>query len=100
MALIAWLLKDAEGFLWLSFKIGTITYGALLGIFLLGIVTKRGSDHGNWIAMLSGCALCSALLFAIETDRLGLGWTWLIVIGTLWTFGMGAVWKDASKSAK
>ncbi len=89
LALIAWALKDATGFLWLTFKIGSITYGALLGIFLLGILTKRGSDSVNWIAMLSGGFLCSLLLGMIELHFLQLGWTWLILIGTAWTFGIG-----------
>ena len=94
LALIAWLLKDAEGYLWLSFKIVGITYGALLGVFLLGILTKSGSDRGNWTSMLSSSLLCSTLLWLIETDRLALGWTWLIVIGTAWTFGLGCLWHE------
>ncbi len=89
LAVIAWALKDATGFLWLTFKIGSITYGALLGIFLLGILAKRGSDNVNWFAMLSGAVLCSLLLGLIEFGLLPLGWTWLILIGTAWTFGVG-----------
>lgn len=89
LALFAWALKDATGFLWLTFKIGSITYGALLGIFLLGILTKRGSDDVNWFAMLSGALLCSLLLGLIEFEVLSLGWTWLILIGTAWTFIIG-----------
>ena len=88
LALIAWALRDASGFLWLTFKIGSITYGALLGIFLLGILTTRGSDAVNWLAMLSGAVLCSFLLGLIEFGILALGWTWLILIGTAWTFGI------------
>jgi Na+/proline symporter len=94
LALTAWALKDAEGFLWLTFKIGSITYGALLGVFLLGIITQRGSDRGNWISMLSGSLLCAGLLALIETGNLPLGWTWLIVIGTAWTFGIGSFWHE------
>jgi len=94
LALTAWALKDAEGFLWLTFKIGSITYGALLGVFLLGIITQRGSDRGNWISMLSGSLLCAGLLALIETGNLALGWTWLIVIGTAWTFGLGCLWHE------
>ena len=94
LALTAWALKDAEGFLWLTFKIGSITYGAMLGVFLLGILTKRGSDRGNWISMLSGSLICAVLLALIETDKLALGWTWLIVIGTAWTFGFGSLWHE------
>ena len=87
----AWLLKDAEGFLWLTFKIGSITYGSLLGVFLLGILTRRGDDRGNCVAMVSGALLCALLLAAIELGWLALGWTWLIVLGTGWTFGIGAL---------
>jgi SSS family transporter len=100
LALTAWALKDAEGFLWLTFKIGSITYGALLGIFLLGILTKRGSDLGNWISMLSGSIICAGLLGLIETDKLALGWTWLIVIGTAWTFGLGCCWHEKAPPVK
>lgn len=99
MVFVAWLLKDAEGFLWLTFKIGSITYGALLGVFLLGIVTQRGSDLGNLIAMLSACFVCSGLLAAIEFGWLGLGWTWLILIGTLWTFTLGFMCHKKSPQA-
>ncbi len=100
LAIIAWLLKDAENFLWLSFKIGSITYGALLGVFLLGIVSKRGSDRGSLIAMLSSGIVCSILLFLIEKDHINLGWTWLIVIGTAWTFFSGAIWPPKNRSQK
>jgi solute:Na+ symporter, SSS family len=85
----AWALKDAEGFLWLTFQIVSVTYGALLGVFLLGLLTKRGADSLNWIAMVSGALLCSVLLALIKLGHIPLGWTWLIVIGTAWTFGVG-----------
>jgi SSS family transporter len=89
LALVAWALRNAEGFLWLTFKIGSITYGSLLGVFLLGILTRRGSDRLNAAAMASGILLCASLLALMENGRLALGWTWLIVIGTAWTFGVG-----------
>ena len=94
LALIAYALKDAEGFLWLTFQIASVTYGALLGVFLLGILTRRGSDHGNWIAMLSAGGICVALLALIKIGYLQLGWSWLILIGTVWTFGIGALWRQ------
>lgn len=94
LALIAYALKDAEGFLWLTFQIASVTYGALLGIFLLGILTKRGCDRGNWIAMLSAAAICVTLLALIKLELVQLGWTWLILIGTGWTFGLGMLWQE------
>ncbi|MEM8867572.1 MAG: sodium/solute symporter [Verrucomicrobiota bacterium] len=98
LAGVAWTLKGQEGFLWLTFKIGSITYGALLGVFLLGILSKRGCDQGNVIAMGSGGLLCAALLAGIELDWLALGWSWLIVIGTFWTMLLGYLWPQKSPS--
>jgi len=95
---VAWALKDASGFLWLSFQIVSVTYGALLGIFLLGLLTTRGSDEGNWIAMLSGALLSATLLTLIKIDIIPLGWTWLIVIGTAWTFCFGYCYKAGVKN--
>ena len=92
LAIIAFLLKDAEGFLWLTFKIGSVTYGSLLGIFLLGILSRSGSDSGNWIGMLSGAILCGFLLIMIEKEIVSLGWTWLILIGAAWTFFFSYYW--------
>ncbi|MEM1222916.1 MAG: sodium/solute symporter [Verrucomicrobiota bacterium] len=98
LASVAWALKDQEGFLWLTFKIGSVTYGALLGVFLLGILTNRGSDSGNILSMITGGVICIILLTAIELNYLKLGWSWLILIGTFWTFTLGYFWakKDPS----
>jgi len=100
LALIAWWLKDAEGFLWLSFQIVSVTYGAMLGVFLLGIMTQRGSDRGNWISMMSGSLICAGLLALIKLELINLGWTWLIVIGTAWTFGLGYLWNEKAPRPK
>ncbi|PXA04898.1 hypothetical protein DDZ13_02740 [Coraliomargarita sinensis] len=100
LASIAYALKDAEGFLWLTFQIASVTYGALLGVFLLGTLTKRGSDRGNWIAMLTAAAICVTLLTLIKLEYLQLGWSWLILIGTTWTFGIGALWHEKAPGSK
>lgn len=97
LALIAYALKDAEGFLWLTFQIASVTYGALLGVFLLGTTTRRGSDRGNWLAMLSAATICVTLLTLIKLEYIQLGWSWLILIGTAWTFGIGALWRGQKK---
>ncbi len=83
---IAWLMRDGGTFLWLAFKVTSISYGALLGIFLLGLLSKRGRDTSNLIAMLSSSILCGILLYFIEHGSLNLAWTWLILIGTTWTY--------------
>ena len=77
------------------------TYGSLLGIFLLGALTKnRGSDTGNLIAMAAGF-LSVAILSGLPSDLLKLiglpplprpdwlpliAFPWRITFGTLTTF--------------
>jgi Na+/proline symporter len=88
---MAWLLRDSATFLWLAFKITSLTYGSLLGVFLLGRFSRRGSDRGNLAAMLAGTAVAGLGLFLVETGRLPLAWTWLLLIGTLTTVLVGLV---------
>ena len=88
LAGIAWMLSGQRQLLWLCFKVVSITYGALLGVFLLGATSTRGSNSSNLIAMISGAVVNTALLILIETNRIPLAWTWLILIGTLWTYGL------------
>lgn len=91
LMLTAWLLRDGGAFLWLAFKITSLTYGSLLGIFLLGLFSQRGSDKWNLWAMLAGTAISAIGLWLIETGRLPLAWTWLLIIGTATTFCLGAL---------
>ena len=98
LALIAYALKDAQGLLWLSFQLSSVTYGALLGVFLLGILTQRGNDRGNAIGMLSAGLICASLLGAIKMEWISLGWTWLIFIGCGWSFLVGFAHKKGSSS--
>jgi Na+/proline symporter len=89
LAVIAYLFSHFEKFLWLAFKIGGVTYGSLLGVFLLGLLTHR---RGNWVnvaAMTLAALTMLALLILSEKQILPLGWTWLLLLGTLMTFGLG-----------
>jgi len=85
----AWFLRDGGTFLWLAFKITSLTYGGLLGIFLLGLFSKRGSDKMNLMAMLAGTSISAIGLWLIESGRLELAWTWLLVLGAGTTFLLG-----------
>jgi hypothetical protein len=78
----------------LTFNISSITYGAMLGDFLRGILATRYSDRGNLISMPSGSLTYTTLLTLIETGDLALGWTWLIVIDTAWTCGLRCLWHE------
>lgn len=100
---VAYLMKDAMDILWLSFKIGGITYGALLGVFLLGVTIKEGSNKANLIGMISSAVTLAVVLVLIEKGVLEFAWSWLIVIGTIWTYLVGYIgakkWPSATANS-
>jgi len=89
LAVIAYACSFGEKFLWLAFKIGGVTYGSLLGVFLLGLLTNRGGNRLNALAMILAALLMLILLILMEKQIIPLGWTWLLLLGTLITFGLG-----------
>ncbi len=89
LAGIAYFFSFFDKMLWLAFKIGGVTYGSLLGVFLLGLLTKRKGDKAVAIAMGAMAAVNAALLLLSEYGVLPLGWSWLVIIGTAGTFGLG-----------
>jgi len=64
--------------------IASVAYGALLGVFLLGVLTKRANQTGAMIGMLFG--FCTELYLWLATH---VPWTWYVAIGTAVTFGVG-----------
>ncbi len=85
LALLAWGFSFFSGFLWLAFKIAGVTFGSLLGVFLLGLVTRAGADRANAFAMVIMAVVNLGLLVLSETGRIGLGWSWLVILGTAGT---------------
>ncbi len=80
------------GKLWLGFKVTGFTYGALLGVFLLGVLTKKSNDRMNLWAMVSSSLLLLALTLFEHFFLAGktlLAWPWYVVAGTVWTFFWG-----------
>ena len=73
-----------------------LTYGALLGIFLLGLTTSsgRGSDRGNVFAMAVGTVLSAILLVASEFGWIPLGWTWIPILNTAVTYGIAFFYRN------
>jgi solute:Na+ symporter, SSS family len=66
-------------------QIASVAYGALLGVFLLGVLTRRANQRGAMVGMLFG--------FSTELYlwRAHVPWTWWVVIGTAVTFAVGYV---------
>ena len=91
LAILAYLccfLAD-KGILWLAFKILAVTGGSTLGVFLLGLLTRRRANRGNVLAMILSALAMAALLALSEKGVVDIGWSWLIVFGTALTFLVG-----------
>jgi len=86
LAVIAVACAPVENILWFAFQILSITGGPMLGVFLLGLLTRQQTNYSNIIAMLVSTAVCIVLLLLIKVGKIDLGWSWLIVIGTGITF--------------
>jgi len=66
--------------------IASITYGALLGVFLLGTWNKKANERGALAAFVSGIvAMILVKLFS------PLAWTWYVLVGTLATYAIGTL---------
>jgi len=89
LALIALACDPVKNILWFAFKIFSITGGAILGIFLLGLLTKRRCGWGNVIAMITSTLCVLFLMLLRHYEKIGLAWSWLIVIGTGVTMFIG-----------
>ncbi len=64
-------------------QIASVAYGALLGVFLLGVLTRRATQRGAMVGMLFG--FCTELYLW----RIHLPWTWWVILGTAVTFIVG-----------
>lgn len=64
--------------------IASVAYGALLGVFLLGVLTQRANQTGSMVGMLFGFGVELYLWLGTKVP-----WTWYVPIGTLVTFGIG-----------
>jgi SSS family transporter len=85
LGLIALACSPIENILWFAFEIFSITGGAVLGVFLLGILTKTTANLANVAAMILCVIAMTALLLLKKFGVIGLAWSWLIVIGSLTT---------------
>ena len=71
------------------------TYGSLLGVFLLGMLTRsRGNDIGNIIAMIAGfVAIITLEILGSYELIVKIAFPWRVTIGTLVTFAVGCCFR-------
>jgi solute:Na+ symporter, SSS family len=67
-------------------QIASVAYGALLGVFLLGLLSQRANQRGAIVGMV--CGFGAALYIWLGTR---VPWTWYVLIGSVVTFAVGYV---------
>ena len=68
----------------LGLKIASVTYGGLLGVFFLGLFSKRTRERDAYVGFAAGLAAMVAVLYGTRID-----FTWHTLIGCLATLAAG-----------
>jgi SSS family solute:Na+ symporter len=84
LAGVALLARNWGGVLQAGLSIASIIYGSLLGVFLLGLLTRRVGERAAMCGMVAGLALMLYVRFATP-----IAFTWYVLIGTSMTFAIG-----------
>jgi solute:Na+ symporter, SSS family len=94
---IAHVFSAFDNILWLAFKIAGVTFGSLLGVFLLGLLSRRRvADWANVLAMVLMALANLALLVLSETKVLEFAWSWLVILGTAGTMALALAFSAAA----
>ncbi len=71
--------------------IGLFTTGVILGVFFLGVLTKRVPQRGALFGLVGGLAIMTELVVIIPliTHKTTLAWPWYAIVGSLVTLTIG-----------
>ncbi|MDE3105094.1 MAG: sodium/solute symporter [Acidobacteriota bacterium] len=78
-------------------SIASVAYGSLLGVFLLGTLTRYATESGTIIGMVCGFALNLYLWLGSFPVRMGgftlprIAFTWFVLLGAVVTFCVGSL---------
>jgi SSS family transporter len=94
----------------IGLSIASVAYGCLLGVFLLGMLTRFATEAGAIVGMICGFIVNLALWRAPGKTILGavhvpnVAWTWYVLVGTAVTFIVGlaasTLLRDRKSSAR
>ncbi|MGC2639712.1 MAG: sodium:solute symporter [Acidobacteriaceae bacterium] len=83
----------------IGLSIASVLWGAMLGVFLLGTLTRRANQSGTLVGMIAGVAINLLLWLQPRAIALPIGghwitipkiaWTWWVLIGSLVTCAVG-----------
>ncbi len=93
MAMVAWgvvlfglalIARHGGRVIEVGLSIASVAYGGLLGVFLLGVLTRGASERGAMVGMICGLALNLYLWLFTQVS-----FTWYVVLGSIITFVVG-----------
>jgi len=76
--------QSGQKVLEVGLSIASVAYGSLLGVFMLGVLTRRASESGAMVGMVCGFALN---LFLWQFTMVP--YTWYVPLGSIFTFAIG-----------
>ncbi|MBI3477953.1 MAG: sodium/solute symporter [Acidobacteria bacterium] len=68
----------------MGLSIASVAYGSLLGVFLLGVLTRKATEHGAMAGML-----CGFILNVYLWQFTKVPFTWYVALGSIVTFAVG-----------
>jgi len=83
---VALVAQGVKSVLEAGLSIASVVYGSLLGVFLLGVLTRRAGEKAAMTGMVVG--LMVMLYVKLGTS---IAWTWFVLIGTSATFLTGVL---------
>lgn len=87
ISLVAYLSKDVDQILWFGFEVHGLTSGSLLGVFLLGMLTKKEIRPGYIIfSMIFSSLVCLSFMVLNKMKITNIPWSLFVVIGSLLSF--------------
>ncbi|HUS05632.1 MAG TPA: sodium:solute symporter [Bryobacteraceae bacterium] len=84
--LVGLIARNVASVLEAGLSIASVLYGGLLGVFLLGLLTKRVGERAAISGMVGG--LATMYFVKMHTS---IAWTWYVLIGTTITFLVGCL---------
>jgi SSS family transporter len=98
---LAFISRGSKHVVEVGLSIASVAYGSLLGVFLLGTLTRRANEAGTIVGMIVGLGVNIFLwrqpapiafhVAGIHGVLPRIAWTWYVVIGTAITFSVGYV---------
>ena len=82
--LVGWIARSVDSVLEAGLSIASVLYGALLGVFLLGLLTRRVGENSAIAGMLA--SMITMYVVKLYTP---IAWTWYVMIGTAATMSAG-----------